>query len=183
VQGAGDDIFAMTSSFYLQLRSFFEQFMLLSVNMAIFLLSYAVFRILVPLSDLVQMKELAVIFAKISFIREHFLYGVIGVTTAGDTEREVGAVMMGSRGHFRGQNKPIISIDGGVLFKSEVGDIIFYCPVRLDIPGEFENIPVFIEVALGCFALLFFFFQLFLAYVMTGGLNQTGVNSDAFVDC
>ena len=46
------DSFAMTSSFYLQRRSFFEQFMLLPGNMAIFLLSYAVFRILVPLRRL-----------------------------------------------------------------------------------------------------------------------------------
>jgi hypothetical protein len=35
VKVAGDDIFAMTSSNYLQLRSFFEQFMLLSGDMTI----------------------------------------------------------------------------------------------------------------------------------------------------
>ncbi len=52
MKGAGDDIFAMTSSFYLQRQSFFEQFMLLPGNMAIFLLSYAVFRTLVPLRRL-----------------------------------------------------------------------------------------------------------------------------------
>ncbi|MCK9392751.1 MAG: hypothetical protein M0Q01_14430, partial [Syntrophales bacterium] len=39
---AGDDKFAMKSSFYLQVRSFFEQLMLLSGNMAIFPLSYTV---------------------------------------------------------------------------------------------------------------------------------------------
>ena len=52
MKGAGDDIFAMMSSFYLQLRSIFEQFTMLSGNMTIFLLSYAVFRTLVPLRRL-----------------------------------------------------------------------------------------------------------------------------------
>ena len=46
------DSFAMTSSFYLQQRSIYEQIMLLPGNMAIFLLSYAVFRTLVPLRRL-----------------------------------------------------------------------------------------------------------------------------------
>ena len=49
--GSGGN-FAMTSSFYLQRRSIYEQFMLLTVNIAIFLLSYAVFKILVPLRRL-----------------------------------------------------------------------------------------------------------------------------------
>jgi len=52
MKGAGDDNFAMKSSFYLQGRSFFENLMLLSGNVAIFLLSYAVFRTLVPMRRL-----------------------------------------------------------------------------------------------------------------------------------
>ena len=52
MKGAGDGNFAMTSSFHLQWRSFSEQFTLLFGNKTIFLLSYAVFRTLVPMRRL-----------------------------------------------------------------------------------------------------------------------------------
>jgi len=128
------------------------------------------------------MKELSVIFAKVAFIGIDFFDGVFGVATGGDTEGKIGAVVMRSRSHFRGEDEAVVGIDRGVLFKSEVGDIIFDCPVRFDIPGEFKGIPVFIQFSRRCFSFLFFFFQLFLAYGMAGRFDQTCVNGYAFVD-
>jgi hypothetical protein len=52
MKGAGYDIFAMKSSFYLQQRLLFEWFLLFPNHMTIFPLSYAVFRALVPLRRL-----------------------------------------------------------------------------------------------------------------------------------
>ena len=57
----------------------------------------------------------------ISFIGINLLDGVLGMATAGDTERKIGTVMVGGRGYFRSKNKPIMGIDGGMLFKSKVG--------------------------------------------------------------
>ena len=104
------------------------------------------------------------------------------MATAGDTERKIGTVRGGGRGYFRSKNKPIMGIDGGMLFKSKVGAVVFDRPVRFEIAGEFKEVSIFIQFTRGCFSFLFFFFQLFLADGMTGGLNQAGVNSYALVD-
>ena len=128
------------------------------------------------------MKKLAVILSKVSFICIDLLDGFCGMAAAGNTERKIRAVMVRGWGYFRCQDKPVVGIDSGMLFKPEVGDIILDCPVGIEIPGEFKDIPIFIEITLGCFSFLYFFFQFFFTYGTAGGLNQTGVNSYAFVD-
>ena len=57
--------------------------------------------------NLVHAQKLPVHLSKIAFICKDFLYGIFGMTTAGDTEGKVGAVMERGRGHFRGQDKAI----------------------------------------------------------------------------
>ena len=128
------------------------------------------------------MKKLAVILSKVSFIGIDLLDGVFGMTTAGNTERKIGTVMVGSRGYFRSEDKPVAGINGSMFLKSEMRYVILDCPVGIEIPGEFKDIPIFIEITLGCFSFLYFFFQFFFTYGTAGGLNQTGVNSYAFVD-
>ena len=41
------------------------------------------------------------------------------MTTAGDTEGKIRAVMERSRGHFRGEDKAVTRIHGSMLFKAE----------------------------------------------------------------
>ena len=61
------------------------------------------------------MKKLSVILSKVSFIGIDLLDRVFGMTTGGNTQRKIGAVMMGSRGHFSSENEAVVGIDGGVL--------------------------------------------------------------------
>ena len=128
------------------------------------------------------MKELSVIFTKIAFIGIDFFDGVFGVATGGDTEGEIWAVMMRSRSHFCGEDEAVVGIDGGMLLKPKMWDIILDGPVGFNISGEFKGISVFIRFSRRCFSFLFFFFQLFLAYGMAGRFDQAGVDGYSFVD-
>ena len=105
------------------------------------------------------------------------------MTTAGNTKREIGAVMVGGRGYLSSKNKPITGINRGMFLQTIVRFIILDSPVGFQIPGEFERFPLFIQFTRRCFSFLFFFFQLLFAYRMTSRLNQAGVNGDAFVNC
>ena len=57
-----------------------------------------------------------VVFPKIAFIGKHLFYRVFGMTTGGDTQREIRAVIVGGRGHFRDQDKSVTGINGSMLF-------------------------------------------------------------------
>jgi hypothetical protein len=76
------------------------------------------------------------------------------MTTSGDAERKIRTVMVRSRGYLSSKNKPVTGIDRGVLFKSEVGNVIFNRPVGFKIPGEFKGISIFVQFACGSFSLL-----------------------------
>ena len=128
------------------------------------------------------MKELTVIFAEVSFIGVDFFDGFIGMTTGGDTEGKIGAVVMRSRGYFCGQDETVVGIDGGMLLKSEVRGVIFDGPVGFNISGEFKGVSVFIEVSRWFLSFLYFLFQFFFADGMTGGFYQAGIDGYAFVD-
>ena len=128
------------------------------------------------------MKEVPVIFSEVSFIGIDFFDRVLGMATSGNTERKIGAVMVGSRSYFRSENEPVVGVNSGVLFKTEVRDVIFDRPVGIKITGEFKDIPIFIKISCGFCSFLFLFFQFVLTYGMAGRLNQTGVNGYAFID-
>ena len=132
--------------------------------------------------DFVQMEKLSVVFSKVSFVGIHFLDGLIGMTTAGNAKRKIGAVMVGSGGHFRSKNKSITGIDGGVFLEPEVRLVILDRPVRFEITGKFKDVAVFIQLSLGSFSLFLFFLQFLLAEGMTGRFNQAGIDGYAFVD-
>jgi len=128
------------------------------------------------------MKELSIIFAEVAFVCIDFFDGVFGVATGGDTEGEIGAVMMRSRRHFGGEDETVVGVGGGVLFKPKMWDIILDGPVGFKVSGELEDVPVFIEVAGWFLSFLYFLFQFFFADGMTGRFNQAGVDGYAFVD-
>jgi len=129
-------------------------------------------------SDLVQIKKIPVWFSQIPLIGIPLLNGFFGMTTAGDTERQIRTVMIGGRGHLGGKNEPVQGIDRGMFFKTEVRDIVFYRPVGIEVPAIFKGFPIFITFSLGSFSFLFFFLQFLFTDGMTGRFNQAGVNGD-----
>lgn len=128
------------------------------------------------------MKKLSVIFAKIAFIGVNFFDGIFSVAAAGDAKGKIGTVMVGSGGHFRGEDEAVVDIDGGMLLKDEMRGVVLDRPVGIEIPGEFHNTPIFIEFSFRCFSFLYFFFQFFFADGMAGRLNQSGIDGYAFVN-
>ena len=132
--------------------------------------------------DLVQIQKIPIVFSKIPFVRIHSPDGLIGMTTAGNAERKIRAVMVGSGGHFRSENKPIMGIDGGMFLKPEMRLVIFDCPVRFEIAGKLKDVAILVQFSLGCFALFLFFLQFLLTEGMAGRFNQTGIDGYAFVD-
>jgi len=104
------------------------------------------------------------------------------MTTAGDAERKIGAIMVGGRGYLSSKNKPITGINRGMFLQTVVRFIILDSPVGFKIPGEFKRVPLFIQLTRRGFSFLFFFFQLLFAHGMTDRLNQACVNGDAFVN-
>jgi hypothetical protein len=104
------------------------------------------------------------------------------MTTTGNAKGKIGAVMLGSGGHFRSKNKSITGVDGGVLLEPEVRFVIFDRPVRFEFPGKLKEVAIFIQLTLGSFSLFLFFLQFLLAEGMTGRFNQAGIDGYAFVD-
>lgn len=77
------------------------------------------------------MEKVSVIFSKISFIGVGLLNGILGMVRAGDTQGEIGTVMKGSGGYFRGEDESITGIDRSMLFETIMRNIILNPPVRL----------------------------------------------------
>lgn len=102
--------------------------------------------------------------------------------TASDAEREIGAVMEGSRGDFRGRGKPITGINGGMLFQTIVRNVVLHCPVGFEIVGELKRFVVSIQLVLRRLSFLSFFFPLVFSEGMAGRSHEAGVNGDALVD-
>jgi len=98
--------------------------------------------------DLVHTEKDPVRFAKVPFIGIYLLNGVLGMTTACDTEREIGVIIMRSRGYLSGKNKPLPGIDGGMFLEPEVRDVILDRPVGFKVPGEFKRIAVLVHSTL-----------------------------------
>jgi hypothetical protein len=121
--------------------------------------------------DLIEAKELAVVFSKIALIRKHLFDRVFGMTTAGDTQGEIGAVMEGSRGDLGGKNKAVTGINRSMFLQTKMGTIISHGPVGLKITGEFKRLAVFIQLAFRSFSFLPFFFQFIFAEGMTREAN------------
>ena len=132
--------------------------------------------------DLIQSKKAPVGLTAVSFIGIHLLDGFFCMTAAGNTQGEIGAVMMGGRGHLGGKDKSIPGINGGMFLQTIMGFFIFHRPVRFEIPGKLARFPLFVQFALGGLSLLSFFLQLLGAEGMAGRLDQPGINGDAFVD-
>jgi len=75
------------------------------------------------------MKKLSVLFSKVPFIGINLPDRVLGMATAGDTKGQIGTVVVGSRRHFRGQNKPVTGIDSCMFLETKVWDVVFHRPV------------------------------------------------------
>ena len=131
--------------------------------------------------NLVHREKIPIWFSKVPLICIDLFDRFVGMATAGDAERKIGAVVMGGRRYLGGKDESMVYIDGGMLFETKVRDIVFHRPVGIEIARIFKRFSLFISCALGSFSFLFFFFPLLRADGMTGGFNQTGVNSDAFV--
>jgi hypothetical protein len=59
---------------------------------------------------------------------------------------------MGSGGHFRSNNKPVTSIDGGVFLEPEMGLVILNRPVRFETPVKLKDVAFFVYLSLSAFA-------------------------------
>jgi hypothetical protein len=79
-------------------------------------------------------EEPTVGFAIIPLVGVDLLNGILGMATGGDTVRKIGAVMNRSRGQIRGEDKPVIGVNGGVLLQSVMRSIVLASPVRIQIP-------------------------------------------------
>ena len=132
--------------------------------------------------DLIHAEKLAVLLSKISLVGKNFLNGILGMTTAGHAQWKKRTVMERGRGHFRGQDKSVTSVDRGMLFQAKVGLIVFSRPIRIEITGKLHRLARLVQASIGRFSFDSFFFQFFLAEGMAGRLYQTGVDSNAFVD-
>ena len=129
------------------------------------------------------MEEVSVIFSKIPFVGKYLFDGIFGMTTGSNAEREIGAVMEGSGRYFRCQDKSVAGIDRSMFFETIMRDIIFDCPVRLEITREnLRGRPFLSSLPAGVSLDLFLLLQLFLAPGMAGRFHEAGINGNAFVD-
>ena len=132
--------------------------------------------------DIVKAQKLTVVLSKVALVCKDFLDRILSMAAAGDTQRKIRAVVERGRGHFRGQNEPIPGIHGGMLFQAKVGFVIFDRPVGIEIAGKFHWLSQLIQVTLRRLSFDPFFFQFILAEGMAGGLYQSGIDGDAFID-
>lgn len=132
--------------------------------------------------DIVKAEKLSVILSKVALVGKDLLDRILSMTTAGDTQREKGAIVEGGRCHFRGQDKAITGIDGGMLFQAKVRLVVLDRPVGIEIAGKLYRLTQRIQAALRRFSFDLFFPQLVLAEGMAGGLHQSGIDGDALVD-
>ena len=132
--------------------------------------------------NMVAMKKISDWLSTVSFIGIHLFDGCFSMTTTGNTEREIGTVMVGGRGYFGSKNEPITGINRGMFLQTIVRFIILNRPVGFEIPGELKVTSVFVQFTSRCFSFLFFFFQFLFGYGMAGRLNKAGVNGYALVN-
>jgi len=131
--------------------------------------------------NLVHTEKGPVRLAEVPFIGIDLFDRLFGMTTAGDAQRKIWAVVMGCWRHLGGKDKSMLYIDRGMLFEAKVRDIVFHRPVGVKIARIFKRFSRFIPCALRSISFLFFFFELFRAEGMAGGFHQAGVNGDALV--
>jgi len=104
------------------------------------------------------------------------------MTAVNSTIREIVGIVNRRRGNGCGQNKAVIGIDRGMFFKSVMGNIFLYNPIRVQIPGEFFGFTVFIKFTFRRIVFFFQFLEFLVADRPAGGFNESGINSDAFID-
>jgi len=73
--------------------------------------------LVMPSAILFRWRESLLFFRKIHFVGTHLADGLFGMTTARDAKSKIWAVVMGSAGYFRSQDKPLTGIDGGMSLK------------------------------------------------------------------
>jgi len=107
--------------------------------------------------NIIQGQKLPVRFSEIPFICKYLFDGFFRMTTSGNAKRKIRAVMMGIRRYFRSQDESLQDIYGSMFLQTEMSDIIFSCPVRFPIAGEFKRLAVLSDIAFGRFAFSLFF--------------------------
>jgi len=132
--------------------------------------------------DIVKAQKPTIVLSKVAFVCKDLLYGIFGMTTAGHTEREIGAVMERSRSHFCRQDKAITGIHGGMLFQTKVGLVILDRPVGIEIAGKLHRLSQLIQISLRRLSFDPFFPQFVLAEGMTCRFHQTGIDGNALID-
>ena len=80
-------------------------------------------------SDFVESKKVAIRFSGISFVRKHFIDRLLGMAAECGAIGEIVGIIYRSRRESSSQDKAMVNVNGGVLFKAKVGDIIFDSPV------------------------------------------------------
>jgi len=96
-------------------------------------------------SNVVEGQKVAVGFSGVSFVGVYFFDGVFAVTAVNGAIRQIVGIMHGSLSQRGGQDKAVIDINGGMLFKPKVGDIVFDSPVWFQVTAEFERFAIFIQ--------------------------------------
>ena len=69
-----------------------------------------------------------------------------------------------------------------MFLQSIMGLVVLDYPVRLQITRELEGIPVLIQLAFQSVPLFSLLLDIFIADGVTGGLNQTGINGNSFIN-
>ena len=130
--------------------------------------------------DAICGKEGPVGFSEVPLVGVDLLYGFTGMTASGDAQREIGAVMVGCRGDFRSKEESVAGIDGGMFLEAEEGLVFFGGPVRFDIPGELEGVPLSVQFPFPGLSFVPFFRELSRTDGTACRLYQSGINGDTF---
>ena len=94
------------------------------------------------------MEKSAVGFAIIPLVGVDLPDRVFGMATGGDTVGKIDAVIHRSRGQFRGKDKSMIRVHGGVLIESVMKNAFLDDPVRIQITRKLQEIPILVQLPL-----------------------------------
>ncbi len=128
------------------------------------------------------MEETSVRFAIIPLVGVDLPYRILGMATVGDAVGKIDTVIHRSRGQFRGKDKSVIRIHGGVLIESIMKNAFLDDPVRIQITRKLKEISVLVQLPFRGLSLLPLLLDLFVADGVAGGLNQAGIHGYPFVD-
>lgn len=132
--------------------------------------------------DLVGRQKVSIRFAGVSLVSEHLFDGLFGMPAIDGAIGQIVGVVYRSRCRGSGQDETVVDVHGRMFLESVMGNVLLNDPIRVQVARKFLGFSVFIEIALGGIAFFFKFLQLLIGCGAAGGLDESGVDGNAFVD-